>query len=377
MEEFAAVRLAGRSGLGRPDLTQAMAGGRWLLHCRLGDLGAWEEPAEYELLVVDQALQPVWRLRPPPEPSHWEGTHAVADDLSLVALALPREVRLVDGEGQPVARFPYPTEDDSGYAAFSADGRHLEVQFPGRDEALTLDADGRVVARGPWSGLGEAGGCAFTADGRWLWACVPHKGKGDELWLIDLATLTVADRRTLGSESQRVLPYRHPDGQALGLNLWAGYDAVLRWAQLVDGRIELQPLPEPAVLCDIHPAGEEYLATPQDQADQPLPLTRRRYPDGEVLERLPEWEWEAEAGYLTGELLVAEVWRPDLPGRNRHMLLRREPLGVLGWIRYPDGDGGLPGHFSRCREGRWLTVSDDAVECWGLAQSPSPMAGSR
>jgi hypothetical protein len=374
MEEFAAVRLAGRTGLGRPDLTQAMTAGRWLLHRRLGNRDA--ESVEHELLVVDQALQPVWRLRPPPVPVHWAGTYAVADDLSLVALALPREVRLVHGDGRPVADFPYPTEEDRGYAAFSADGRHLELQFPGRDEAPTLDADGQVVARGPWSGLGEAGGCAFTADGRWLWACVPHKGEGDELWLIDLGTLTVADRRTLGSDSQLVLPYRHPDGQALGLNLWAGHDAVLRWAKPADGRIELRRLPEPAVLRDLHPAGEEYLATPLDQADQPLPMTRRRYPDGRVLGRLAEWEWEATAGYLTAELLVAEVWRPDLPGRNRHLLLRREPLGVLGWVRYPDADGGLPGHLSRCRAGMWLTFNDDGVEGWGLAQPPSPLAGS-
>jgi hypothetical protein len=331
MEEFAAVRLAGRAGLGRPDLTQAMTAGRWLLHRRLGNPDA--ESVEHELLVVDQALQPVWRLRPPPVPVHWAGTHAVADDLSLVALALPREVRLVDGDGRPVADFPSPTE-------------------------------------------GEAGGCAFTADGRWLWACVPHKGKGDELWLMDLGTLTVADRRTLGSDSQLVLPYRHPDGQALGLNLWAGHDAVLRWAKPADGRIELRPLPEPAVLRDLHPAGEEYLATPLDKADQPPPMTRRRYPDGRVLGRLAEWEWEATAGYLTAELLVAEVWRPDLPGRNRHLLLRREPLGVLGWIRYPDADGGLPGHLSRCRAGMWLTFNDDGVEGWGLAQPPSPLAGS-
>jgi hypothetical protein len=129
-EEVAAVRLAGLAGLGMIDGIQPLAGDRWRLDHRLNDPQVWEEPTERELLVLDRALQPVWRLRPPPEPSFWCAGHAVADDLSLVALALPREVRLVDADGQLITGFAYSAEQDSGYTAFGPQGGYLMVQFP-------------------------------------------------------------------------------------------------------------------------------------------------------------------------------------------------------------------------------------------------------
>jgi hypothetical protein len=205
---------------GRVRLVRPLTGGRWLVDCVLAGR---DGPAQRELLVMDQALRPLWRLRPPPEFPYWLGDHAVADDLSLAALCLHRELRLVDHHGGLVARFPYPTEHDRGDARFTDNGR-LAVRFAGRDEHLVLNADGEVVHRWVQSALGEAGGCAFTADGRYLWAVVPHlldwERQQDELWLIELATRRVLDRQPVASGARWVRLCRHPDGQAVGV-CWA------------------------------------------------------------------------------------------------------------------------------------------------------------
>jgi hypothetical protein len=237
MEEFAAVRLAGCPVPGRPRLACPLSGGRWLVDYILeGD-----QPEQRELLVVDQALQPLWRLRPPPEFPYWLGNHAVADDLSLGALCLHRELRLVDHHGGLVARFPYPTEHNRGDARFTDDG-YLAVRFAGRDENLVLNAEGEVVHRWVQSALGEAGGCAFTVDGRSLWAVVPHlldrERQQDELWLIELATRRVLDRQPVASGARWVRLCRHPDGQAVGVC----------WAHAAAGRVQLQ-LPDVAGVC--------------------------------------------------------------------------------------------------------------------------------
>jgi hypothetical protein len=199
---------------------RAAGGGRWLLDQRLGDLASWglSGPIPHELLVIDDTLRPVWRLRPPPEPVGWRGTHTVADDLSLAALALPGEVRLVDRDGGVVARLPYPSEHEAGYADFTAEG-NLWVRFPGRHELLEITADLEVVNRHQASGMREAGGCLFTADRRWLWVFAPSAGEGGGvLWLVRVADKRVVDRRALpDAYAQVVRFYRHPDGHSVCL----------------------------------------------------------------------------------------------------------------------------------------------------------------
>jgi hypothetical protein len=199
VETVAAVRLARYRLPGRPRLACPMTGGRWLVDYVLAGQGQQEQR---ELLVVDQSLRPLWRLRPPPEFPFWLGSHAVADDLSLAAMCLHRELRLVDYRGGLIVRFPYPTEHDRGDARFTGDG-DLAVRFPGRDEHLALNAEGELVDRRLQSPLGEAGGCAFTADGRYLWAVVPHllerEVQRDELWLIEVAGRRVLDRQPVAS----------------------------------------------------------------------------------------------------------------------------------------------------------------------------------
>ena len=100
----------------RCDLVRPMTGRRWLLQ--------GEEVGE--LLVVDHRLQPIWRLQVPSAAAGQGGIHAVAEDLSLVALSLPEQVLVLDGTGQPVARLSRPTGPaDQGCCVFAGDGWHL------------------------------------------------------------------------------------------------------------------------------------------------------------------------------------------------------------------------------------------------------------
>lgn len=379
-EEVAAVRLAGLAGLGMIDSVQPLEGDRWLVDHRLNRPEVWEEPTERELLVLDQALQPVWRLRPPPEPSFWRAGHAVADDLSLVALALPHEVRLVNADGELISCFAYPAEQDSGYTAFSPQGDYLMVRFPGRYELLTLDPEGQVLGRSPHHVLGEAGGCAFSADGHWLWTCVPHMRAGPgvehELWLIELASRQVVDRRPLHFYGQLVVLTRHPDGQTIRVSLGYGSESADYWARAAGRRIQLHGPLGPGRLEAFHPTGSECLAT-RAAEEEPEELTRRRWPDGAVLARLPmaavgppECCWTA-AAYVTEELLVATVRWPA-EERERHLLLAHDRLRPLGWIRYPDSQL-PPGWIGPGRNGSWLTLHyfKGDIDQWTLAQPPN------
>jgi hypothetical protein len=375
LDEVAAVRLAELAGLGLIDAVQPLPPDRWLLdHRRADPASGGERPTPRELLVVDQALQPVWRLRPPPAPPFWHAWHAVADDLSLAALAQPREVRVVDRDGGTVARFPYPAEHDTGSVGPGPEGGSVMVRLPGQDELLTVDPAGKVTGRLSHPGVGEAGGCAFSADRRRLWACVPRIGAGGkawhELWLIDLAGRRVVDRRPLDFYAQVVGLSRHPDGQTIRVSLAYGQETAVRWARSVDGRIELLDQAGQGRPGAVHPAGSEYLTTPEE--DGPEELVRHQWPDGAVLARLPVAAVDTPAGYwtagtyLTGDLLLAAVRRPA-EDREQHLLLAREPLRPLGRIRYPAG-ATPPGSLGPARDGAWLTVDafQGTVDRWTL-----------
>src|ERR671918_2723139 len=73
-----------------------LPGGRWLAHCN----------QLMELRVLDEQLETLWRI---PLPSSWVAWHGIADDLSLAALSLRDQVRLVDQTGATVASFPNPS----------------------------------------------------------------------------------------------------------------------------------------------------------------------------------------------------------------------------------------------------------------------------
>jgi hypothetical protein len=295
------------------DWVVPMSDERWLIGRR----------KEGELLVADSGLTPIWRLR---LPSAWPGRHAVAKDLSRVALSLQREVLLLTGSGDEVARFAHP----------------------------------------PWGrGASETGCCVFASDQRYLWATAPTREESDELWLADVDEGVVLDRRPLDAWAAGCDPVPHPDGQTIGLAIGEGQDgSLIRWARADRGQIELRMTPSiDRVLVDVHPSGEEYLSTPHGntEADD---LVRHRFEDDSPIDGLSAWEtfpfgdeWDFDAGYLSDELILASATPSE-----RHVLVQREPMALLGMIEYPKGS--TPGSLVSPRAGTWLTVNDDALIRW-------------
>jgi hypothetical protein len=333
MEDFAAARVAALP-LDEVATVLPMAADRWLVHRHSMARGM----AVVELLVVDAQLAPIWRL-PVPDPYH--GAHAVTSDLSLVALSLQHRVLLLDGGGQQLASFPHQ----------------------------------------PW-GMGDpdSGCCAFSPCGRYLWATVPTWPEGswvanDELWLIDLASPSVVDRRRLDVCAAGSTPVQHPDGHTIGLDIGRGQDgAAIRWARADRGRIGLRFAPgDDRFLAAVHPDGQEYLTTPHSN-DRLQALARHRFADDRPIERLAsaaafgpsEW-WGHVAGYLTTELILAAT-----SGGMRHMLVQRGPLRLLGEVIYPDvgelvdPDGQPRSWPVAAHQGTWLTRSSQGLQRWML-----------
>jgi hypothetical protein len=166
-----------------------------------------------------------------------------------------------------------------------------------------------------------------------------------------------------------VISSYHPDRRTIGLSIGEGQDgSLIRWARADQGRIHLRLVPSiDRILVDVHPCGGEYLSTPHDcfPGDE---LVRHRFVDDAAIEGLSAWEvvfpfgdyWAMDAGgYLTEELIVAGT-EPS----ERHVLVRRAPLGLLGTIAYPAGS--TPGGILAAGAGTWLTVNDDGVVCWTM-----------
>jgi hypothetical protein len=182
-----------------------LSGQRWLV----------QRAAPNELVVLDHQLTPIWRLG---LPAGRLGFVAVAEDLSRVAVSQDGQVVLRDGTGRQLASVP---------------GAH------------------------PQSRAG-----VFTADGAYLWAVLPGRGSeapvtaSQELWLIEVATFAVVDRRRIGVLVDDGQPIRHPGG--VGLSLWVEGRPAIGWASCERGRIDLRLTPwRDRVLTDVHPAGSE------------------------------------------------------------------------------------------------------------------------
>jgi len=314
MERSAAERVAELSDPLIGEMTP-LSDERWLVY----------RPKARELLVVDRQLEPIWRLG---LPSSRRGRPAVTEDLSRVALSLPHEVLVLNGDGEEVCRLAHPGWDTFG---------------------------------------GRSGCCAFAPDQPSLWATVPDVRGFDELWLVDVDQQVVVDRRPLDSTAVGCAPHYHPDGRTIGLEIGEGQDgSLIRWARAERGRILLRLVPSiDRILVDIHPSGVEYLSTPHDcfPGDE---LVRHRFVDDTPLEGLSAREvfpfggwWAFDAGYLTDELIVA-----GMEPSERHVLVRRAPMGLLGTIEYPAGS--TPGGLVAAGGGTWLTVNDDGAARWTM-----------
>jgi hypothetical protein len=162
---------------------------------------------------------------------------------------------------------------------------------------------------------------------------------------------------------------------------WAfTWDEPVCWAHPAAGRIHLQVPDVAGVLQDIHPGGREYLASAERDDDTvaagaPAELTRRRYPDGALVERLafpgmPPGAWTAS--YLTSQLLLVRTWSQRDQGNQQQLaedlLVGQAPLRVLGRVGYPASQG-RSGAILGCHDGAWLTLGD-RVERWTLAKAP-------
>jgi hypothetical protein len=314
METFTAEWLAELKAP-RIDWVSPVEGNRWLIG----------RPKERELLVVDAELEPTWRLR---LPSAWEGRHAVTESLSRVALSLRDEVLLLTGAGDEVARLTHP-------------------------------AWGR--------GASESGCCAFSPDQRYVWATAPTHGGSDELWLVDANEGELLDRLPLDAWAAGCDPVEHPDRRTIGLSIGEGQDgSLIRWARPERGQIKLRISQSiDRVLVAVHPTGTEYLSTPHGntEADE---LMRHRFVDDVPVDGLSAWdtfpfggEWDLAAGYLTDELILAGV----VPS-ERHVLVQRQPMALLGTIGYPSAS--TPGWIVSPRTGTWLTLNDEGLDRWAI-----------
>jgi hypothetical protein len=258
-----------------------------------------------------------------------------------------------------------------------------------QDEVLLLTGEGREVARfahPAWGrGASETGCCAFAPDQRYLWATVPTQDEGDELWLVDVNQPSVLDRRLLDTSMEGCKPIYHPDGQTIGLSIGEGQAASpIRWAHASRGQIELRFTQSiDRVLVDVHPSGQEYLTMPHDSfpGDE---LVRHRFVDDATIDRLSAWdtfpfggEWDFAAGYLTDDLILAgvDLILAGVEPSERHVLVQREPLRLLGTMEYPGDDA--PGWLVSPGAGTWLTLGDDALVRWLLPQSEVPILRPR
>jgi len=304
------------------DHVRPLAEQRWLV----------QRAAPNELVVLDYQLTPIWRLR---LPAGRLGVVAVADDLSLVAVSRGGRVVLLDGSGQQLASVP-------------------------------------------GTGFQSSAG-VFTADGAYLWAVSPGRGSeapvtaSQELWLIDVATCSMVDRRRIGMFVDGCQPIRHPDGHMVGLSLWVDRHPAIGWAICERGRIDLRLSPwRDRVLTDVHPAGSEYLSVSREQSFVPGrddELWRHRLRDDRPVDALAvsaathlDDAWDAKSGYLSNELILASTL-----DTGWHLLIGTAPMELLAEVAYPRPiAGSLPLPWGR---DRWLTVGGGRVRGWVL---PSP-----
>jgi hypothetical protein len=333
MQTFPAVQVAALD-LDEVSRGWPLSDERWVVH----------HPGAREVVVLDRQFEPVWRVV---LPSVWGNLCAVAEDLSLAACSLGREVRLFDATGDQVARF------------------HLASRGTPR-----------------WNA-----NCVFARDGRHLWAHAFIDGR-DELWLIDLAELKVVDHRRLDTWAVGFTPFHHPDGQTIGLQLTEGQDGcAIRWVRSAGGRIQLRCASVfDRVLADLHPSGGEYLTTPHGNAGGADELLRHRFDDDHVIAWLPaavalpfadEWGasqegWFYCAGYLTDELILAGA---QSDSDEWHALVKRSPMSLLGRVDY--GPAVWPGWFEPPRAGTWVTRCGRTIQRWELAEDPSERLGTQ
>jgi hypothetical protein len=298
-----------------------MSDRRWLVQCILPN----------ELVLVDEQLTPIWRVRLPPGRL---GRAAVAEDLSLVALPQAGHLLLLDATGRQLTSF----------------------------------------SNAPSHGPSTSFSCgAFTADGARLWVIVPTGGAasaataGQELWLIDVATRSVLDRRRLavtGDDGQLV---RHPDGRTIGLLLWIEGGAAIGWARADHDRIDLRVAArQDRMLAAVHPAGMEYLTV---SLDRDVDLLRQRISDDRPIGALKaptiHWsqDWGHQTGYLSGDLIAANSSATD-----QHFLIGTAPMRLLAEITYPRPREGAGLFMSG--QGTWLTVTGPVIRRWLLPPSP-------
>ncbi|MFJ8746513.1 hypothetical protein ACIRL2_45115 [Embleya sp. NPDC127516] len=185
------------------------------------------------------------------------------------------------------------------------------------------------------------------------------------------------DLHDLYATNSRHIP--HPDGQSIALCLGSDPDDItIIWGSW-DGReantrrAETEP---GIILCDISPAGNEYVAlTPSTDV-----LTRYRsaddspiieidyealttHPDADDPNDLPVWD--QMCSYIDGDTIIASTSDlDDQWGRHRHWTLHSAEPSVPVEIAYPVPVTGVP---TALGDGTWIARSDaepNRVHLW-------------
>ncbi|MFI1709545.1 hypothetical protein [Streptomyces griseoruber] len=316
---------------------------------------------------LDEAFQPVERIRFPAPWTLRFGTSALSPDADVVVFAGTHALRAVDPGGATLWEIRHGCwgcpESHDAFEEYATDGRH---QYP------------------------EGGSAGFSVDGSLLWAHIRGPlAEGGELdsqpvdeWLLltpeDGRVLARVDAQAAAAGSDHV---PHPDPRQMGLSIGEGQDgAPMRWGRWDGERLTVEYFDGlDLALLDVSPSGACLMTVSHDQDKLALYDTATgaqvaewdveecvpRHPNAtpEDDEVWPAWDWAG--GFVDDATLVAgTVWQDEEWGEGRHWLVTRDASRPEPLV-YP---GPVTSSPAALGAGLWYTYSEDhrTLSVWTL-----------
>ncbi|MFI1048551.1 hypothetical protein ACH4U3_22580 [Streptomyces griseoruber] len=316
---------------------------------------------------LDEAFQPVERIRFPAPWTLRFGTSALSPDADVVVFAGTHALRAVDPGGATLWEIRHGCwgcpESHDAFEEYATDGRH---QYP------------------------EGGSAGFSVDGSLLWAHIrgPLAGGGEldsqpvDEWLLltpeDGRVLARVDAQAAAAGSDHV---PHPDPRQMGLSVGEGQDgAPMRWGRWDGERLTVEYFDGlDLALLDVSPSGARLMTVSHDQDKLALYDTATgaqvaewdveecvpRHPNAtpEDDEVWPAWDWAG--GFVDDATLVAgTVWQDEEWGEGRHWLVTRDASRPEPLV-YP---GPVTSSPAALGAGLWYTHSEDhrTLSVWTL-----------